>query len=179
MTIIFCKQLYPIGGTMSCSLPRYMVCYYLASVFVLSLDSNIIGLHVNLLPGWTSIEEQAPYFCSVPANQSSIKLSSAKHDRCQAETTSRDVVKPKIQGGVQVNQLLDICANRCLLIAIWQTNTGTSIFVELHKRIGQSLHAVPFENRHRRIGQSLHGLHKSSTILFIGQYQVLRRVIDR
>jgi hypothetical protein len=53
----FCKQLYPIGGTMSCSLPRNMVCYYLASVFVLSLDSNIIGLHVNLLPGWASIEE--------------------------------------------------------------------------------------------------------------------------
>jgi len=30
-------------------------CYYLASIFVLSLDSNISGLHVNLLPGWTSI----------------------------------------------------------------------------------------------------------------------------
>ena len=32
-----------------------MVCYYLATHFVLSLDSNISGLHVNLLAGWTYI----------------------------------------------------------------------------------------------------------------------------
>ena len=38
------KPLYPIGGTMSCSLWRYMVCYYLATLFVLSLDSNTSGL---------------------------------------------------------------------------------------------------------------------------------------
>ena len=37
---------------MSCSLRRYMVCYYLATLFVLSLDSK---LHVNLLAGWTYI----------------------------------------------------------------------------------------------------------------------------
>ena len=49
------KPLYPIGGTMSCSLRRYMVCYYLATLFVLSLDSNTSGLHVNLLAGWTYI----------------------------------------------------------------------------------------------------------------------------
>ena len=47
------KQLYPAGGTMSSSLPRYMVCYYLATVFVLLLDSSISGLHVNLLAGCT------------------------------------------------------------------------------------------------------------------------------
>ena len=40
---------------MSCSLRRYMVCYYLATLFVLSLDSNTSGLHVNLLSGWTYI----------------------------------------------------------------------------------------------------------------------------
>ena len=40
---------------MSCSLRRYMVCYYLATLFVLSLDSNTSGLHVNLLAGWTYI----------------------------------------------------------------------------------------------------------------------------
>ena len=40
---------------MRCSLRRYMVCYYLATLFVLSLDSNISGLHVNLLAGWTYI----------------------------------------------------------------------------------------------------------------------------
>ena len=50
-----CKPLYPIGGTMSCSLRRYMVFYYLATLFVLSLDSNTSGLHVNLLAGWTYI----------------------------------------------------------------------------------------------------------------------------
>ena len=49
------NPLYPIGGTMSCSLRRYMVCYYLATLFVLSLDSNSSGLHVNLLAGWTYI----------------------------------------------------------------------------------------------------------------------------
>ena len=32
-----------------------MVCYYLATLFVLSLDSNTSGLHVNLLAGWTYI----------------------------------------------------------------------------------------------------------------------------
>ena len=52
---VFSKPLYPIGGTMSCSLRRYMVCYYLATLFVLSLDSNTSGLHVNLLAGWTYI----------------------------------------------------------------------------------------------------------------------------
>ena len=36
---------------MSCSLRRYMVFYYLANLFVLSLDSNTSGLHVNLLAG--------------------------------------------------------------------------------------------------------------------------------
>ena len=36
---------------MSSSLRRYMVCYYLATLFVLSLDSNTSGLHVNLLAG--------------------------------------------------------------------------------------------------------------------------------
>ena len=40
---------------MSCSLRRYMVCYYLATLFVLSLDSNTSGFHVNLLAGWTYI----------------------------------------------------------------------------------------------------------------------------
>ena len=40
---------------MSCSLRRYMVSYYLATLFVLSLDSNTSGLHVNLLAGWTYI----------------------------------------------------------------------------------------------------------------------------
>ena len=40
---------------MSCSLRRYMVCYYLATIFVLSLDSNTSGLHLNLLAGWTYI----------------------------------------------------------------------------------------------------------------------------
>ena len=40
---------------MRCSLRRYMVCYYLATLFVLSLDSNTSGLHVNLLAGWTYI----------------------------------------------------------------------------------------------------------------------------
>ena len=40
---------------MSCSLIRYMVFYYLATLFVLSLDSDISGLHVNLLAGWTYI----------------------------------------------------------------------------------------------------------------------------
>ena len=39
---------------MSCSLRSYMVCYYLATLFVLSLD-NTSGLHVNLLAGWTYI----------------------------------------------------------------------------------------------------------------------------
>ena len=29
--------------------------YYLATLFVLSLDSNTSGLHVNLLAGWTYI----------------------------------------------------------------------------------------------------------------------------
>ena len=38
---------------MSYSLLRYMVCYYLATLFVLSLDNNTSGLHVNLLAGWT------------------------------------------------------------------------------------------------------------------------------
>ena len=46
---------FPIGGTMSCSLRRYIVCYYLATLFALSLDSNTSGLHVNLLAGWTYI----------------------------------------------------------------------------------------------------------------------------
>ena len=32
-----------------------MVYYYLATLFVLSLDSNISGLHVNLLARWTYI----------------------------------------------------------------------------------------------------------------------------
>ena len=49
------KPLHPIGGTMRCSLRRYMVCYYLATLFVQSLDSNTGGLHVNLLAGWTYI----------------------------------------------------------------------------------------------------------------------------
>ena len=49
------KPLYPIGGILSCSLRGYMVCYYLATLFVLSLDSNTSGLHVNLLVGWTYI----------------------------------------------------------------------------------------------------------------------------
>ena len=40
---------------MSCSLRRYMVCYYVATLFVLSLDSNTSGLHVNLLAGWTYV----------------------------------------------------------------------------------------------------------------------------
>ena len=40
---------------MSCSLRRYMVCYYLATLFVLSLDSNTSDLHVNLFVGWTYI----------------------------------------------------------------------------------------------------------------------------
>ena len=40
---------------MSYSLRRYMVCYYLATFSVLSLDSNTSGLHVNLLTGWTYI----------------------------------------------------------------------------------------------------------------------------
>ena len=40
---------------MSCSLRRYMVCYYLATLFALSLDSNTSGLHANLLAGWTYI----------------------------------------------------------------------------------------------------------------------------
>ena len=40
---------------MSCSLRRYMVCYYLATPFVLSLDSNTSDLHVYLLAGWTYI----------------------------------------------------------------------------------------------------------------------------
>ena len=40
---------------MSCSLRRYMVCYYLATLFLQSLDSNTSGLHVNLLAGWTYI----------------------------------------------------------------------------------------------------------------------------
>ena len=40
---------------MSCSLRRYMIFYYLVVLFVLSLDSNISGLHVNLLAGWTYI----------------------------------------------------------------------------------------------------------------------------
>ena len=40
---------------MSCSLRRYMVWYYLATLFVLSLDSNTSGLHVYLLAGWTYI----------------------------------------------------------------------------------------------------------------------------
>ena len=53
--MLFSKPLYPIGGTMSCSLRRYMVFYYLATLFVLSLDSNTSGLHVNLLAGWTYI----------------------------------------------------------------------------------------------------------------------------
>ena len=39
---------------MSYSLRRYMVCYYLATLFVLSLDSNTSGL-LNLLGGWTYI----------------------------------------------------------------------------------------------------------------------------
>ena len=43
---------------MSCSLRRYMVCYYLATLFVLSLDSNISGLHVNLLAGGPTLEVQ-------------------------------------------------------------------------------------------------------------------------
>ena len=43
---------------MSCSLGRYMVCYYLATLFVLSLDSNTSGLHVNLLAGWPTLEVQ-------------------------------------------------------------------------------------------------------------------------
>ena len=43
---------------MCCSLGMYMVCYYLATLFVLSLDSNISGLHANLLAGWTSLEVQ-------------------------------------------------------------------------------------------------------------------------
>ena len=42
---------------MSCSLQRYMVCYYLATLFVLSLDSNISGLHVTLYAGWTYIRD--------------------------------------------------------------------------------------------------------------------------
>ena len=42
---------------MSCSLRRYMVCYYLATLFVLSLDSNTSGLHVNLLAGWTRFND--------------------------------------------------------------------------------------------------------------------------
>ena len=54
-SMFFSKPLYPIGGTMSYSLRRYMVCYYLATLFVLSLDSNTSGLHVNLLVGWTYI----------------------------------------------------------------------------------------------------------------------------
>ena len=40
---------------MSYSLRRYLVCYYLATLFVMSLDSNTSGLHVNLLAGWTYI----------------------------------------------------------------------------------------------------------------------------
>ena len=40
---------------MSCSLRRYMVCYYLATLFVLSFGSNTSGLRVNLLAGWTYI----------------------------------------------------------------------------------------------------------------------------
>ena len=54
----------PTGSTLgACFLPnlyiqlvalRYMLCYYLATLFVLSLDSNPSGLHVNLA-GWTYI----------------------------------------------------------------------------------------------------------------------------
>ena len=43
---------------MSCSLRRYMVCYYLATLFVLSYDSNTSGLHVNLWQGGPTLELQ-------------------------------------------------------------------------------------------------------------------------
>ena len=49
------KPLYPNDGTMRCSLRRYMICCYLATLFVLSLDTNISGLHVILLIGCTYI----------------------------------------------------------------------------------------------------------------------------
>ena len=43
---------------MSCSFRRYMSCYYIATLFVLSLDNNTIGLHVNLLAGGPTLEVQ-------------------------------------------------------------------------------------------------------------------------
>ena len=59
----------------------HMVCYYLATIFVLSLDSNISGLHVNLLVGWTYIGgagHESMIGCSILAVQIS-PLPSLEH----------------------------------------------------------------------------------------------------
>ncbi len=93
---VFSKPLYPIGGTMSCSLRRYMVCYYLATLFVLSLDSNTSGLHVNLLAGQTYI-------------------GGAGHDSmigCSIWLYRFHLFHHWEHGVVYAYQLLDICADR-------------------------------------------------------------------